>query len=85
MHRRVASHGTRIHPGKTKLRYRFTVQDVQLVCGSAVLTPGSTGSTPTVTLLWKSGKKQAIGGVARQVNTENNGERGARWETPVRP
>ena len=77
---------SRLHLNKKRLRYVFTVQDVHLSCGSAVLTPASATSQPSVTLSWKSGKKRALGGVGRQLQegSDGNGERGARWETPVR-
>ena len=55
---------SRLHLNKKRLRYVFTVQDVQLSCGSAVLMPASAASQPSVTLTWKSGKKLALGGVA---------------------
>ena len=77
---------SRLHLNKKRLRYVFTVQDVHLSCGSAVLMPASATSQPSVTLTWKSGKKLALGGVGRQLpeGTDGSGERGARWETPVR-
>ena len=56
---------SRLHLNKKRLRYVFTVQDVQLSCGSAVLMPASAASQPSVTLTWKSGKKLALGGVGR--------------------
>ena len=77
---------SRLHLNKKALRYVFTVQDVHLSCGSAVLMPASAASQPSVTLTWKSGKKLALGGVGRQLSggSDGGGERGARWETPVR-
>ena len=77
---------SRLHLNKKRLRYVFTVQDVHLSCGSAVLMPASATSQPSVTLTWKSGKKLALGGVGRHLpeGADGSGERGARWETPVR-
>ena len=77
---------SRLHLNKKRLRYVFTVQDVHLSCGSAVLMPASATSQPSVTLTWKSGKKLALGGVGRHLPevADGSGERGARWETPVR-
>lgn len=77
---------SRLHLNKKRLRYVFTVQDVHLSCGSAVLMPASATSQPSVTLSWKTGRKLALGGVGRQLpeGSDGSGERGARWETPVR-
>lgn len=76
-----------VHLGKTKLRYIFTAQDIRLSCGSAVLTPANAASVPAVSLVWRSGSKQALGGVARAIpNGSEGNEKGAnqaRWETPV--
>ena len=87
-HRRAKSYGSRLptmHMGKSKLRYVFTADDVRLFCGSAVLTPASAPSTAAINLMWRSGKKQTLGGVAREIpNGADGSERGARWETPVR-
>ena len=87
-HRRALSAGggstrrygmPQLHYGKTKLRYIFTISDVRLACGSAVLTPANAASVPAVSLVWRSGNKQSLGGVARA----DDGQQGARWETPV--
>ena len=76
-----------VHLGKTKLRYIFMAQDIRLSCGSAVLTPANAASVPAVSLVWRSGSKQSLGGVARAIpNGAEGSEKGsnqARWETPV--
>ena len=74
------SHITARRWGKARLRYLFTLEDIRLSCGSALLQP-SGESTPTVSLTWRSGKKKAFGGVVRGF-TEPEGS-GARWTRPV--
>ena len=66
--------------GKERLRYIFTLEDVRLSCGSALLKPS--GAKPvTVSLKWKSSKKKAIGGAVPGFSETEGGV--ARWTTPV--
>jgi hypothetical protein len=66
--------------GKERLRYMFTLEDVRLSCGSALLKPS--GAKPvTVSLKWKSSKKKAIGGVVPGFSETEGGV--ARWTAPV--
>ena len=74
------SHASHSRWGKARLRYIFTIEDIRLSCGSALLQP-SGALPPTVSLTWKSGKKKAFGGVVRAMS-EHEGA-GARWARPV--
>lgn len=74
------SHHTTLRFGRARLRYMFTLEDIRLSCGSALLQPQGS-DLPTVSLTWKSGKKKVFGGVVRALPESDGG--GARWARPV--
>eukprot|EP00966_Prymnesium_polylepis_P322189 7378459-Prymnesium_polylepis.1 len=84
MHRRQPSDtlGVTSRFGRAaRLRYVFTIEDVRLSCGSALLQ--AAGSLPpTIALTWKSGRKQVFGGVTRALGPQDAGA-GAIWPRPV--
>lgn len=68
--------------GKTRLRYVFTIEDVRLICGSGLLQPADPRVLPSVTLTWRSGKKQASGGAVFPSGASLAGN-GATWPAPL--
>ena len=66
-----------------RLRYVFTLEDVRLACGSALLQAAGS-QPPTISLTWRSGRKQVFGGVVRALQTpQSGGGVGALWARPV--
>ena len=68
--------------GRAKLRYVFTIEDVRLSCGSALLQAAGS-MPPTIALKWKSGRKQVSGGVTRALGPQDGAGAGALWPRPV--
>uniref|UniRef100_A0A7S3F8G8 VASt domain-containing protein n=1 Tax=Haptolina ericina TaxID=156174 RepID=A0A7S3F8G8_9EUKA len=67
---------------RARLRYVFTVEDVRLSCGSALLQPVGS-QPPTISLTWRSGRKQVFGGVVRAFPPQGGAGAGALWIRPV--
>ena len=59
----------------------FTIEDCTLSCGSALVTPATPGTPPTISLTWTSGRKKVFGGVVRALAPHEGG--GARWIRPI--
>ena len=68
---------------RSRQRYVFTLEDVRLSCGPALLQPADANIPPTVSLTWRSGKKTAFGGAVRALQTPQSGGPGAVWSTPI--
>ena len=68
--------------GRAKLRYVFTIEDVRLSCGSALLQAAGS-MPPTIALKWKSGRKQVSGGVTRALGPQDGAGAVALWPRPV--
>lgn len=88
MHRRLqpSDLGSSLHGltrfGRARLRYIFTIEDVRLSCGSALLQAAGV-HPPTIALTWRSGKKQVFGGVTRALGPQDGAGAGAIWPRPV--
>lgn len=77
-----AESGLTMRYGRARLRYMFTIEDVRLSCGSALLQAAG-ALPPTIALTWKSGRKQVFGGVTRALGPQDGAGTGALWPRPV--
>ena len=77
-----AESGLTMRYGRARLRYMFTIEDVRLSCGSALLQAAG-ALPPTIALTWKSGRKQVFGGVTRALGPQDGAGTRALWPRPV--